>query len=75
MKYRDGTNIRVGDRIRIAGDDYGLTVVSIDTNEYSPEFPEQEWNYLKKGILIKSEKVGLVHYDEYSDDIELLKRK
>ena len=73
MRYPDGTDIRVGDRVKIAGDDFGVVVLSIDANAYSADFPAQEWSYLKKGILIKSEKMGLVHYEEYSDDIELIK--
>jgi hypothetical protein len=40
MKYRDDTDIRVGDEIKNAGDDFGLVVVSIDANECSDEFPE-----------------------------------
>jgi hypothetical protein len=74
MKYPDGTEIKVGDRVKVAGDDFGVVVLSVDANEYSTEFPAQEWSYLKKGIMIKSEKMGLVHYEEYSEDIELIKR-
>lgn len=75
MRYTDGTDIRVGDKVKIADDDFGVVVFSIDTNEYSIGFPAHEWSYLKKGIMIKSDKMGLVHYEQYSDDIQLIKRK
>lgn len=58
MRYPDGTDIRVGDRVKIADDDYGVVVFSIDTNEYSPEYPAHEWSYLKKGIMIKKRQNG-----------------
>ncbi len=74
MHYSDGTDIRIGDKVKIADDDFGVVVFSIDTNEYSADFPAQEWNYLKNGIMIKSGKMGLVHYAKYSEDIQLVKR-
>ena len=67
MRYPDGTDIRVGDKIKIADDDLGVIVFSIDTNEYSADFPAQEWSYLKSGIMIRSDKMGLVHYEKYSE--------
>lgn len=47
MKYPDGTDIRVGDKVKVANDDSGIVVLSIDTNAYSTEFPAKEWSYLK----------------------------
>jgi len=75
MKYKNGEVTHVGDQVLIAGDDLGTVVFSIDTDEYSEEFPKREWEYLKKGIMIKSKKMGLVHLEELDEDVELLKRK
>jgi hypothetical protein len=36
MKYADGTEVRLGERVRISTGDTGIVVVSIDTNEFDP---------------------------------------
>ena len=38
MKYRSGHESRLGDRIRVGGDSFGVIVCSVDTHEYSPKF-------------------------------------
>jgi hypothetical protein len=43
MKYQGGQESRLGDRIRIGGDSSGVVVCSIDTDEYTPEFPREQW--------------------------------
>ncbi len=35
MKYADGTEVRLGERVRIGNGDIGIVVVSIDTNEFN----------------------------------------
>jgi len=61
MKYRDGVEIRINDRVTFDDHSKGVGVFSIDTAEYSMEYPESDWAYLKLGIMINSEKLGLVH--------------
>jgi hypothetical protein len=74
MKYPSGDESRVGDRIRVAEDSSGVVVCSIDTDEYSPEFPREQWSYLGTGVLIRFANAGLVHYTEQDEDFEFLGR-
>ena len=30
---------------------------SIDDESYTPEYPKGEWDYLKKGVIIKSDQL------------------
>lgn len=67
LKYQSGEQIRVGDTVKI-GDCIGRVVFVIPSNEYSEEYSEEDWSYLKEGFGIKAEKYGLVHQlesDEY----------
>jgi hypothetical protein len=52
----------MGDRIRVGGDSSGVVVCSIDTDEYSSEFPREQWSYLGTGVMIQFANYGLVHY-------------
>ena len=64
MKYPDGTEARIGDRVQFSNGEKGTIVFSIDTNEYSNEFPKTQWSYLKKGVMIKTDKDALIHYED-----------
>jgi hypothetical protein len=55
MRYRDGVEVRLGDRVKVFDADVGTVVFSIDTDEYAAEFPKAVWNYLKKGVMIQIE--------------------
>ena len=35
---------------------------SLDTQEYSDQYPVDQWRYLKNGVLIHSTQTGLIHY-------------
>ena len=74
MKYQDGMEVRTGDKVKLSEGHYGVVVFSIDTDEYSPEYPKKEWSYLKKGVMINSEQIGLVHYEEPDEDMVLVER-
>ena len=49
VKYPDGRETRLGDRVKLGQDDGGVVVASIDTNEYGSEHSKAQWGYLKKG--------------------------
>jgi hypothetical protein len=73
MKYTDGTEARLGDRVQFSNGERGTVVLSIDTDEYSPDFPKKQWSYLAKGIMIKTDGGALVHYEDPNiDEIVLL---
>ena len=75
MKYLDGQEVRLGDRVRVDGDPTGLVVCCIESREYSPEFPRADWEYLQQGCLIRSSKYGLVHWQSADEDLQLIERK
>ncbi len=74
MKYADGQEVRLGDRVRLGEDGGGVVVCSIDTNEYSNEYPEAQWGYQKKGVMINFPMYGLIHYEEPEPDLQLIAR-
>jgi hypothetical protein len=75
MKYPDGQSIQLGDKVRIGEDSGGIIVCSIDTNEYSEEYPKAEWASLNRGVLITFPLYGLIHYEEEPDgDLVLIAR-
>jgi hypothetical protein len=64
MKYPDGTEARLGDRVQLSNGERGTVVFSIDADEYSADFPKKQWSYLGSGIMIKTDAGALVHYDD-----------
>jgi hypothetical protein len=72
MKYPDGRHIALGDRIQLWKGQTGTVVCSIDTGEFMKEYPKAEWEYLKSGILVKTDAGELFHYTEADEDFELV---
>lgn len=62
MKYPDGQEAKLGDKVTLGNDEPGTVVCSIDSGEYTSSFPEQEWSYLKQGILVDFTCYGIIHY-------------
>jgi hypothetical protein len=52
------------------GDSTGIVVCSIDTDDYTPEFPRDQWGYPGTGVMIQFTNYGLVHYTEPDEDFE-----
>lgn len=75
MKYADGQEVRLGDRVALSGDSHGTVVCSIDASEYSADFPQKQWEYLRSGVIIRAERIGLIHYLEPDEDFELIGRQ
>jgi len=77
MKYTDGNEAKVGDRVRISGIYKGIVVANMDSDEYSNEHPKEQWGYLGAGVMIDTDFGGLVHYEQSSlvgETIELMQR-
>jgi len=76
MKYSDGRDVKVGDKVKLDyyDDSTGIVVCSMDTGEYTEEYPESAWSYLGKGVMIEAPKYGLVHYKEPDEDLQLISR-
>jgi hypothetical protein len=43
---------------------HGVVVASIDGTEYSPEYPQDQWEHLARGVLIETDEAGLIHFPE-----------
>ncbi|NUN24000.1 MAG: hypothetical protein HUU09_11135 [Candidatus Jettenia caeni] len=74
MKYLDGQEVKVGDKVQLWSGCYGVVVCSMDDDKYTPAYPKEEWDYLKSGVLIKTDKAGLIHYIKADEDLQLLER-
>ena len=68
MHYADGSETKLGDRLGIFNGDCGYIVASIDSDEYSKEFPKKDWAYLREGIMVKTDRGALVHLDRSHED-------
>lgn len=74
MNYANGRQIAVGDRVKLWRGRRGVVVCSIDTGEYTKEYPEADWAYLKAGIMVKTDSGELFHYKAADEDFELIRR-
>jgi hypothetical protein len=71
--FAKGKQVRLGDRVMVADHVTGIVVFSVDTDEYSPEFPKENWGYLGRGIMVETENDGLIYIAELSDEsIEII---
>jgi len=74
VKYSTGEEVRLWDRIEAWVGNPGIVVFSIDTNEFSVQFPHAHWSYLKSGIMIDTERARLIHFAEPGEDLTLTGR-
>lgn len=71
MLYPDGTNVNLADRVKLINGELGTVVCSIDAKTYSTEFSEQDWAYLKEGVMVRTDAGALVHFkDPNTGDIQ-----
>ena len=73
MKYSSGEVVRVGDKVRLGSQEVGTVVCSFDSGDYANNFPEKDWGYLKKGVMINFPLIGLIHCEDSDEDLELVK--
>ena len=64
VKYSDGTVVRLGDRLSVSNGDAGTVVASMDTAEYSDEYPKENWAEPETGIMVLTDRGALVHFEE-----------
>jgi hypothetical protein len=74
MRYPNGDLAQVGDTVELWPNCYGEVVCSVDDDQYTDEFTAADWSYLKKGILVRTGEVGLIHYIESEPSMRLIKR-
>lgn len=75
MKYPDGQEVMVGDRVQLGKDDGGIVVCSLDRKEFTDSYPEAQWAYLKTGVMIEFPLYGLIHYIKPEAELKLIARK
>ena len=68
-----GRLIRLGDRVAIDPGIDGVVVISLDTDEYSPDFPKGDWSDLDSGsILIRTDQGALVELQTSDEHTEVI---
>lgn len=74
MKYLDGQEVKVGDRVHLGDDDRGIVVCSMDAGEYTENHSKEQWEYLRTGVMIEFPRYGLTHLVEPDEDLRLIER-
>jgi hypothetical protein len=69
MQYPDGQVAHRGDKVRLWSGIVGTVVCSLYTDEFS-----NQWDYLRRGVLIHSAQTGLIHYLEPEATFQLIER-
>jgi hypothetical protein len=75
MKYCDGQDVIIGDHVSLSDGSIGEVVFCIDRNEFSESYPKADWEYLKSGVMVKTDKYGLLYYAGTDEDLILISRK
>lgn len=63
LNYATGESVKLGDKVSLGNDSGGVVVCVLDAGEYSAAYPEAQWGYLKKGVLINFPVHGVIHYE------------
>ncbi len=74
MRYSNGQEARLGDKVKLGDGSEGVVVCSIDTDEYTSEYPKDQWEYLKRGVMVNFPKYGVIHYEQAEAGLELVER-
>jgi hypothetical protein len=73
MRYADGSEIQPGDVVQIDARYRGTVVASMDLGQYLPG--QEQWAYLKEGIMVDTDFAGPVHYTaDATDELVLIQR-
>jgi hypothetical protein len=68
QRYLDSSEIHAGHRITY-NKQSGIIVFVVEHNEYLPEFPRNEWESIKKGIMIRFDNGALLHLDSADEHL------
>lgn len=74
MRYPNGEEIKIGDIVEVGNSAQGVVVCDIGSGMFSSAYPENEWAYLKTGIIVQFKDMGLIHMDAAEDDLRLIAR-
>lgn len=71
MLYPDGRRVMLGDAVTLPGGLEGVVVCVLDDGQYTPEYSERDWAYLKSGALVNTIEAGLVYFPGEHDNLVL----
>jgi hypothetical protein len=74
MKYFDNQDVHIGDVIRMEGSSSGVVVCNFEDAEFFSTYPSEEWDYIKDGILVDFDDIGLTHIQELTKDVCMILR-
>ena len=69
MNYIDGRRVQLLDRVLLYAEWPATIVAIIPEGEFSSEYPREKWEYLKEGLLLHDDKVGIVHFTDPIEDL------
>ncbi len=75
MKYADGQEVRLRDRVKLGQDKGGMVVCLIYAGEWLEDCPVEHWKYQESGVIIKFPLFGMKYYEELEPDIKLIERR
>jgi hypothetical protein len=73
VNYASGAAVRIGDEVDLGQGQIGQVVGIIQERRYRTDYKSADWDYLEKGILIKTT-FGDVRLEEPDEDLELVAR-
>jgi len=74
LLYQSGEVVHAGDRVDSCGH-LGTVVFAVEQDEWTPEFPKEQWDYLEHGFMVREDDGTLIHYtDAMGGCITLLSR-
>ena len=62
QKYRDGTDIHVGDRVFYHGQAGRIAIIA-EHGEYAPDYPREEWPSITTGLMIHFDNGARMRFD------------
>lgn len=76
MKYEDGQKVMIGDIVNLGpGAGRGVVVCLIEEGLVDEGCDLEDWSYLKKGVVFKSDVSGNVYFSKPDEDTVLIGRK
>jgi hypothetical protein len=75
MKYANGETIQTGDYIQFDPKSTGRVVCDIENGVCVDGVNLDHWKYLRVGVLIQTDRYGLIHLTATDPDISLISRR
>ena len=73
MIYFSGETVQLGDAVHLGGDQSGLVVGIIEEGKYADGYNEEDWRYLRAGLIVSTD-FGDLRLDKPDEDLALVAR-